>query len=258
MINHRRIFLQKFLATASGIFLGSQMSDASETDSKQNSKQNSQTVKSLVIKPIDFKGAIDIVKADQLLEKNAGFQFVDILNWSAFPYKPDVKFKMAYCQDSIFLKFYVSEENILANVTKINGDVCTDSCVEFFISLGRDKTYYNFELNCVGVPHVEYGQKGKRIQVDPEVVKLIKVKSSLGNQPFTEKRGGHRWELMTIIPKACFCYDKDLTLNGLKANANFYKCGDKTSVPNYVTWSPVNTPGPDFHQPDYFGLLSFE
>ena len=258
MISHRRIFLKNFLATTYGIFLCSQISEANESDSKQTSNHDSQDIKSLVIKSIDYNSSINIDKAEQLLEKNAGFQLIDTLNWSAFPYKPHVKFKMAYCQDSIFLKFYVSEENILANVTRINGDVCTDSCVEFFISLGRDKTYYNFELNCVGVPHVEYGQKGKRIQVDPEVVKLIKVKSSLGKQPFTEKSGGHRWELMIVIPKACFCYDKGLTLKGLKTNANFYKCGDKTSVPHYVTWSPVKTPGPDFHQPDYYGHLSFE
>ena len=258
MINHRRIFLKKFMATTSGIFLGSQLSDAYTRTTHQTSTQSDQNVKNLIIKLIDFKGTIDIEKAEQLLEKKAGFQFIDILNWKSFPYKPVVKFKMAYCPEAIFLKFYVSEENILANVTKINGDVCTDSCVEFFISLGRDKTYYNFELNCVGVPHVEYGQKGKRIQVDPEVVKLIKAKSSLGDKPFGEKRGGHRWELMIVIPKVCFCFDKDLILKGLKANANFYKCGDKTSVPHYLSWNPVNTPTPDFHQPDFYGHLSFE
>ena len=258
MINHRRIFLKKLMASTSGIFLGSQLSKAYAWGSKQSSTLGNPNIKSLIVQSIDYQGKVELEKAEQLLEKNAGYQFIDTLNWNSFPYKPEVKFKMAYCQKAIFLKFFVSEENILANVTKINGDVCTDSCVEFFISLGRDKTYYNFELNCVGVPHVEYGQKGKRIQVDPEVVKLIKVKSSLGNHPFTEKRGGHRWELMIVIPKACFCFDKDLILKGLKANANFYKCGDKTSVPHYLTWSPVNTPNPDFHQPDYYGHLSFE
>ncbi len=258
MINHRRIFLKKFMAATSGIYLGSQSSEAYAGTIKQSSTQSNTNVKSLIIKSIDCNGNFDIEKADQLLEKNTGFQFIDLINWKSFPYKPEVKFKMAYCQDSIFLKFYVSEENILANVTKINGDVCTDSCVEFFISLGRDKTYYNFELNCVGVPHVEYGQKGKRIQVDPEIVKLIKVKSSLGNQPFGEKRGGHHWELMIVIPKTCFCFDKNLTLKGLNANANFYKCGDKTSVRHYLTWNPVNTPNPDFHQPDFYGHLTFE
>ena len=246
------------MATTSGIFLGSQFPDAHAGTNNQISTQNDLVVKGLIIKSIDCNGNFDISKAEQLLEKNASFQFIDTLNWNTFPYKPEVKFKMAYCQDSIFLKFFVSEDNILANVAKINGDVCTDSCVEFFISLGSDKTYYNFELNCVGVPHVEYGQKGKRIQMDPEIVKLIKVKSSLGDQPFKEQRGGHPWELMIVIPKACFCFDKDLTLKGLKANANFYKCGDKTSVPHYLTWNPVNTPNPDFHQPDYFGHLSFE
>jgi len=258
MINHRRTFLKKFMSVTSGIYLGGQLSGAYARNDGQASPQIDHVAKSLLIKQIGHKGTFDIHLADRLLEKNASFQLVDTVNWPAFPYKPEVKFKMAYCQDSIFLKFYVSEENILAHVTKINGDVCTDSCVEFFISLGRDNTYYNFEFNCIGVPHVEYGQKGKRIQVDPEVVRKVRVKSSLGDQPFSEKRGGHQWQMMIVIPKGCFCFDKDLNFKGLRAKANFYKCGDKTSVPHYVTWNPVKTPGPDYHQPSFFGDLLFQ
>ena len=33
-----------------------------------------------------------------------------------------------------------------------------------------------------------------------------------------------------------------------KIRANFYKCGDKTAHPHYVSWAPINTPQPDFHR----------
>ena len=37
--------------------------------------------------------------------------------------------------------------------------------------------------------------------------------------------------------------------------ANFYKCGDKTAHPHYLSWSPIDTPKPDFHRPEFFGEL---
>jgi hypothetical protein len=29
-------------------------------------------------------------------------------------------------------------------------------------------------------------------------------------------------------------------------------------MPHYVTWNPIKTEKPDFHQPSYFGLLKFK
>ena len=37
--------------------------------------------------------------------------------------------------------------------------------------------------------------------------------------------------------------------------ANFYKCGDKTAHPHYLSWSPIHTEKPDFHRPEFFGEL---
>jgi hypothetical protein len=39
--------------------------------------------------------------------------------------------------------------------------------------------------------------------------------------------------------------------------ANFYKCGDGTSVPHYLSWNQVITETPDFHRPEFFGEISF-
>jgi hypothetical protein len=55
-----------------------------------------------------------------------------------------------------------------------------------------------------------------------------------------------------------FAFSKLKSFNQLKASANFYKCGDETAVTHYVTWNPVKTNNPDYHQPEFFGKVEFE
>lgn len=227
-------------------------------EKSHNNSGRSTGSKKLEIKAINYDCKVDIDKAEELLEKQTKIHKIDVINWPDYSYKPDVKFRIAYWHDQIWLKYYVDEDNIRAIETKINGDVYKDSCVEFFISTTRNDTYYNFEFNCIGTPHVGYGKVGtKKSLVSPGILRQIQTKSSLGNEPFEEKTGGHHWEMMIIIPKTCLAYDKNLMLKGLKATANFYKCGDLTSRLHYVTWNPVRIEEPDFHQPDYFGELIF-
>lgn len=235
------------------------ISGCATKNEKYSNKKNENIVKKLTINEIDYESPLDIDVAEKLLEKSTDLQSINTINWSEFPYKPEVEFRIAYCQDNILLKYYVTEDNIVAKETKVNGDVYKDSCVEFFISPDQNDIYYNFEFNCIGIPHVGYGKVGtKKALIDPEILKSITIRSSLGNQPFDEKKGGHQWEMMIIIPKKCFAFDKDMLFKGLKANANFYKCGDDTSVPHFVTWNPVGTEVPDYHQPKYFGEILFK
>ena len=55
------------------------------------------------------------------------------------------------------------------------------------------------------------------------------------------------WSLTVGLP---------LNLLGLNAGskflANFYKCGDETKVPHYISWSAIDTTSPDFHRPEFF------
>ncbi len=259
MKDHRRDFIKKAFAATASLSFAAILSGFSGNGFSGETNQKQKTMKNLLIKEIQHKGDIDIDLAEQLLENSAEFQYIETINWAEYPYKPRVKFKMAWCQDNILLKYYVTEENILAKETKVNAAVHNDSCVEFFISPQKDGAYYNFEFNCIGTTKVGYGKaRANRVLINPKILKRIKTKSSLGNLPFEEKTGGHKWEMMIVIPKACFSHDKDIVLKGLKARANFYKCGDKTSKPHFVTWNPVGTENPDYHQPEYFGKLKFE
>ena len=258
MKNHRKELIGKTMAGMSVILLTVCINSC--TSNRQDySKTHNDDVKKMEINEIIHEGSINIDLASELLESHADIQKIETINWASFTYKPEVKFRIAYWQDQIWLKYYVNEESIMAKETSVNGNVYKDSCVEFFISPDGNDAYYNFEFNCIGIPHVSYGSAGaKRVLIDPEILELVTVKSSLGDKPFKEKIGGHQWEMMIIIPKACFAHDEDLVLKGLKATANFYKCGDDTSKPHYVTWNSVGTKKPDYHQPKYFGELSFE
>jgi len=224
----------------------------------QKTDQVSRNMNKLLVNKIESNGISDLKQAEELLESQADFQVIETINWSEYPYKPEVKFKMAYFQDKILLKYYVTEESVRAIASNVNDDVYKDSCVEFFISTKSDSSYYNFEFSCIGIPKASYGSgRNDRKDIDPDILNLIQSKSSLGDQPFEEKTGGHSWEMMLIIPTDCLVNDKDIQLAGLKAKANFYKCGDETVKPHFVSWSPIGTENPDFHQPVYFGELSF-
>ncbi|HEC41549.1 MAG TPA: hypothetical protein ENI20_01795 [Bacteroides sp.] len=255
----RRSFIKNTIAGAVTVFLAGILPGIMLKGCSLKTDINKTNSKKLIVKEIHHNGVIDIDLAEQLLESNADFQFIEIINWTKYPYKPEVKFKIAYVSNQILLKYYVTEENIMAKETRVNGEVYKDSCVEFFLSTNGKNAYYNFEFNCIGIPHVAYGQgRENRVLIDPEILKLIKVRSSLGNQPVEEKTGGHQWEIMIVIPKECLIYDKDIVLKGLKAKTNFYKCGDETSKPHYVSWNPIGTENPDYHQSSYFGELIFE
>ena len=215
-------------------------------------------MKKLFIKKIDIKKAISLAEADHLLETKTVINPIDTINWEEFPYRPDLKFRIGHVNNEIWLKYYVTEKNILAQETKTNGEVYKDSTVEFFVSVDG-KNYYNFEFSCIGTIHLAHGAgRNNRKFIDNKTVEKIEIKSSLGNQPFAEKSGNFSWEMMIRIPIGCFAFDKITTLHELKATANFYKCGDETSEPHFVTWNPIGTENPDYHCPEYFGEVLFE
>ena len=64
--------------------------------------------------------------------------------------------------------------------------------------------------------------------------------------------------MMILIPKQCLIKDEGLMFSGFKARANFYNCADETIIPHFVTWNPIGTEKPDYHQPQYFGEIIFE
>lgn len=210
-------------------------------------------IKQLVL-PINFEQS----DAEKMLESQTEKTNIVTINWPEFSYKPEVAFRIGHTENEIWLKFYVTEKCIRAVETRTNGDVYKDSCVEFFISFDH-RNYYNFEFNCIGTRHLAYGPgRGNRARISPEIVEKIDVKSTLGDEPFDNKTGSFTWEMLLRIPVEVFIFDTINNLKGLHATGNFYKCGDMTAEPHFVTWNPVKTEKPDYHRPEFFGNLQFE
>ena len=216
--------------------------------------------KELKVKEIVHKGKVDVQTVSDLLEAQTDLNSIALTNWDTFPYRPDVKFRIAHSNDQLWLKFYVNEEYILAQRTEPNSATHRDSCVEFFIDPQQNDSYYNFEFNCIGTTHLAYGpDRHERTFIDPKLIEQeIKIKSSLGDRSFAEKSGGHEWEMTVIIPAKVFVHSDSLSFKDLISRANFYKCGDDTSKKHYLSWNPVGTERPDFHRPEFFGKLIFE
>ncbi len=175
------------------------------------------------------------------------------LNWKDYPYQPQVQFSIAYQEEFIFLKYYVAEKDLKATYIKPNDPVYKDSCVEFFISLGDDCKYYNFEFNSLGTCLAGYGNiKPEREYLSAHVIDKIKNIPSL-----TLNNGLAYWELTVSLPREVFCYHNFDTFKGLKGKVNFYKCGDDLPEPHFLSWNRIETKMPDFHQPAFFGDIEF-
>ena len=66
------------------------------------------------------------------------------------------------------------------------------------------------------------------------------------------------WTMYLEIPKQAMGFADHESLAGQRVRANFYKCGDETPEPHFLSWNPIDTPKPDFHLPEFFGLLELE
>lgn len=192
-----------------------------------------------------------------MLDERGARGTVDCLNWKEqFPYHPLTAFTIAHSDTAIYIDFFVRCNYLRAVNTANNSDVYQDSCVEFFVAPEGADHYYNFEFNCIGTAHA--ARRKSRHESTPLTdaqIDSIRRLSSCGTRPFEELQGIFSWNLAVGIP---------LELIGqayhpgeqLKLRANFYKCADATSDPHYLSWSPIDTPAPDFHRPEFFGEIT--
>ena len=185
------------------------------------------------------------------------FHSLNYFPWGAASRSPSVRFKLAHGTHCIFLLYDVWENETLARFSKHNAPVYKDSCVEFFIRFEGEQNYYNLEFNCLGTCLAAWGpDRGNRELLVPEVINQIKTNTKISRND-TEVVPLIHWQLGLKIPLAVFAYSNILQFTRQKAIANFCKCGDDLSNPHYVSWSNIKTPMPDFHQPGYFGELTF-
>jgi len=211
------------------------------------------------VKKTELKSAYPLLKEiSAMMDKQNERILIDTINWKEYNYKPEVAFSIAYSDHEIFLKYYITENYFKAEKTETNQMVCEDSCIEFFVSPEDDGIYYNLEFNGIGTCLMGSGTgRVDLTRANPEIISKIRRLTSAGEKPVKEKVGKFEWTVTIAIPFEVFFLHKIIDLEGKTFRANFYKCGDMLTVPHYVTWNPVGTEKPDYHQPKYFGLLKF-
>lgn len=219
--------------------------------------------KMITVKKISFPCKKPPVKLVEKMMDSLNLPYInlDIINWAQYSEKPDVKFRIAYSQDEIYIQYVVRERFIRANYTKDEGSApYKDSAVEFFIiPSSTDSIYYNLELNCIGVGTFAGGpDRQNRTRFGGDVTSQIRRASSLGSEGFDVKEGDFEWTITIALPVSLFSLSQIEPLRGRTVKANFYKCGDELPVKHYLSWNPIGTERPNFHAPQFFGELYFE
>ena len=222
--------------------------------------------RSTVTESSNRKTAMEIGAA--MDEAGVEYNWIDVAQWPERNngYKPEVRFRIAYSQQMLFIEYYVKEANIKALYSEDkDSKPFKDSCCEFFFSPECNNNYYNMELNCIGKGTFAFrrgGRKGPKIAYGEEIMKRIFRYSTLGEAPIetSVKENGElfEWKLTVAIPLECFTETPMNELKGKTMRANFSKCGDDMPKPHFLTWNRIELEKPDFHTPDFFGALHFE
>lgn len=190
--------------------------------------------------------------SEQSLELDGARFDVNLVNWPAdYPYAPIVAGRIARTAEALLVSWRVSGLDLTVRNTRDGGTIWEDSCCEIFLQAPGCDTYYNIEVNAAGILLVGRGTgRGDRVLLPPEEMARITRKADV-KAPVDIPNQVCTWSLTVAIPFQVIGLDP-AHLPG-KLLGNIYKCGDKTPHPHFLSWSPIDTPAPDFHRPEFFG-----
>ncbi len=179
-------------------------------------------------------------------------------------FRPTTEAKVLYDAANVYVIFRVHDKFVKSTVTKYNGHVSGDSCVEFFFSPNTAEPghYFNLEINAGGTPLIFFVTKPRKEhkRISDALISQIEIAHSLPSVVDPEIEDEITWTIEYRLPISILKEFTHVTMPkpGVAWRANFYKTGSDTSNPHYYTWSPVSNPFPDFHLPAYFGTIQFD
>ena len=209
-------------------------------------------MKSLIVPLVNFEEQ----DLDTALELEGARFDVNCNNWpEGWPYAPICSGRIARTEDALVVDFRVSGLDLRARNLTDNGRQWEDSCVEVFLQDPDGSAYYNFEINplgkilaCEGASRE--GRTPRPAEEMEEILRFAQNDCPAGEQ---DREGLQNWRVCVVIPFHLIGVDPENLPHSLRAN--FYKCGDKTAHPHFLSWSPIGVPAPDFHRPEFFGEL---
>ncbi len=172
---------------------------------------------------------------------------------------PETRFYLLHDGATLYVQFCVKDAHVRSVQTEYQGSVYTDSCCELFVQPMAGKGYFNFEINAGGTLLLTYIEDPTRVpggfarftRVDAAWGSQVEIHSSLPRVVDPERAAD--WTLRCRIPFALFAHYTGNTPEK-EWRGNVYKCGDNTSQPHWLSWSPVSAL--NFHLPECFGQLS--
>ena len=159
----------------------------------------------------------------------------------------------------LFAKFFIEETDPKREYTQNRDPVYKDSAVEVFLAflkegetLSNDCMYTNFEFNSNGALLANYGEgrHGRKSITDEQFV-LTECKSEIFE---------NYWTAEVTFPES-YLYqicDFDAFKNGKEFYCNFYKIAEGEDVLHFGSYSPIDSPTPNFHLPVCFAKTSIE
>ena len=168
--------------------------------------------------------------------------------WDASGYCPEARAYVTYDGEGLHALLCACESTISAEVKEFNGDVCRDSCLEFFLQpFEDDARYINIEVNAAGTALIGIGaDRFDRVCLE---------KQPEGMNICASRHRGGWWAVAYDLPFALIeeLYGRH-PMQGDVMRGNFYKC-DETIHPHFGSWAPIMNAFPDFHLSRYFGKL---
>lgn len=160
--------------------------------------------------------------------------------------------QLCYDDEALYVRLSAVEEAIRAENRSFPDEPCEDSCLEFFFRpLEEDPRYLNIEFNPNKLMFLGLGTG------IPDLIRLVPLETEIFTPEVSYTEDG--WEIRYAIPHAFVrrIFPAYRPGPGKVLYGNFYKCGDLTPHPHYLSWSPI-TEGHTFHRPGDFGKLIFE
>ena len=176
------------------------------------------------------------------------FAPIDRYAWGG-DYRPEARAYVRRDETGLRVLLCAREATVSGQVTAFNGDVWTDSCLEFFFRpFAGDGRYLNIEVNAAGAALIGLGEGRED-------------RTRLGECPpgmdfCASRHAGGWWAVAYTVPFALIeaLFGRRLA-PGAAFSGNFYCC-DETLHPHFGSWNTIEAPAPDFHRPECFGRLT--
>ncbi len=174
---------------------------------------------------------------------------VDQFNWGG-SYRPLTTGRLGYLPETAFiLEMECQEKDPCRTYLQDNDPVYLDSAMEAFFCFapGEQKPcYLNFEINANGAMLACYGRERQNRTPLPE--KLLE--GLVCHAQINEGSWGIRLVLPVKLIRAIYP-DAPLNADSL-FTCNFYKIKESAGQTHFASFSPIPTPEPNFHLPEYF------